>query len=84
MYFFSASVPKVNFRGNGITYCAHLDTMLVESRPFDDFGLEGVVNFRDQLESQGLSRSACARAETMVKKATFRIVLAGMQWVRRS
>lgn len=58
----------MDVRGSSVTYCAHLDTMLVESRPFDDFCLEGVVNLRNQFEGQGLSRSAYARAETMVKK----------------
>lgn len=69
----------MGIRGSSVTYRAHLDTMLVESRPFDDFSLEGVVDLWYQLEGQGLSRSACARAETTVKKATFRMVLAGMQ-----
>lgn len=70
---------KMHVRGSGVAYCAHLDTVLVESRPFDDFGLESVVNLWYQFESQGLWRSACARAETMVDEATFRMVLAGMQ-----
>lgn len=68
MYFFFASVPRIDVGSSNVTYCAHLDTVLVEGRPFDDFGLEGVVNLWYQFEGQGLSRSACARVETVVKK----------------
>jgi hypothetical protein len=36
------------------THCSHLYPMFVESRPFDHVWLQGVINLRDEFESQSL------------------------------
>jgi len=63
MYFYHMSVRKTRPNYVNITHCAHLDSMFVKGGPFDDVGLEGVVNLGYQLEGQGLWRSVRVRAD---------------------
>jgi hypothetical protein len=45
MCFYSRSVLGKDIGDTGLTYSAHLDSMLVEGGPLDDLGLESVINF---------------------------------------
>ena len=38
------------------THSALLDPMFIESRPLDDIWLQVIINFGNELESQGLER----------------------------
>ena len=67
-------------------FTSHADAMLVESTPLDNVGLEDIVDFRHELEGQGLrGKSAEAYTDMVdVARLAFRMVVAGMQCVSRS
>jgi hypothetical protein len=56
--FYGISVLRNDIGDTSFTHSTHLDSMLVEGRPLDDFSLESVINLWHQLECQGLRKSA--------------------------
>jgi hypothetical protein len=45
MCFYGRSVLENDIEDTNFTYSTHLNSMLVEGRPLDDFSLESVINF---------------------------------------
>lgn len=66
------------------TYAALFHSMFIERRPLDHLGFQGVVDLANKLESQGLKIVNKTYFGFYVVGLTLRIVVGGMQWVRRS
>lgn len=50
----SRKISRYEDNVSSSTYTAHLDTMLIESRPLDDISFQGIIDLRYELECQGL------------------------------
>lgn len=63
------------------TYTTQLDSVLVESRPFDHVGFQGIVDFRDKLEGQDLQPLWSIKCDYIRTRDshTLRMVVGGIQ-----
>ena len=68
------------------TYASISDPVLVERAPLDHVCFQDIVNFRHELESEGLVERVSKASITSMQKDsnTFRIVVAGIQCVSKS